>query len=252
MRSMRENINIFTVMKKGILFYLLFFSTLSFSQCHEIHLKGKVVDTSLTNFHKYELIVVNQTTKKATHGQANGYFSLNVNSGDRVGISVKGYSPIFIDVTESTTCSIDTVIYLSPRVQVYDDVVVYRIKSLEEIKKEREELSLKETRTVTGINVLESPITALYERFSKSAKTKRLIAEMEHQDNINNVLKSLLRAYVSYDVVYLEEEEFNDFIYYLNIDEHFLKTSSDYELILYIQKNLENYKLLHPELFLID
>src|SRR5690554_2614786 len=239
-------------MKKQLLFFFIFVSALTYGQCDEIYLKGRVVDTLMSQNYYYNLMVINQTTKQGVYGRPNGEFSVYARAKDRIGFSTKGYENIYIEIPDSEVCSIDTVIYLNTRVQQFEEVVVYRVKSLEEIKKEREELSMRETRTVTGINVLESPITALYERFSKTAKTKRLIAEMEHQDNINSVVKSLLRAYVSYDVVYLEEEEFSAFIDFLNIDEHFLKTSSDYELILYIQKNLENYKLLHPELFLID
>ena len=139
--------------------------------------------------------------------------------------------------------------YIESKVQEYETVEVYPIKSLEEIKKEREELSKRETRTVTGVSVLQSPITALYERFSKKAQSKRIVAEMEHQDNINSILKELLRVYVSYDVVYLEEEQFEAFVYFLNIDEHFLKTASEYELVTYIKDKLEHYKTLNKELF---
>lgn len=236
-------------MKKQLLFFFIFVSALTYGQCDEIYLKGRVVDTLMSQNYYYNLMVINQTTKQGVYGRPNGEFSVYARAKDRIGFSTKGYENIYIEIPDSEVCSIDTVIYLNTRVQQFEEVVVYRVKSLEEIKKEREELSMRETRTVTGINVLESPITALYERFSKTAKTKRLIAEMEHQDNINSVVKSLLRAYVSYDVVYLEEEEFSAFIDFLNMDEYFLRTSTDYELILYIQGKLEHYKIQNPGLF---
>lgn len=236
-------------MKKQLLFFFIFVSALTYGQCDEIYLKGRVVDTLMSQNYYYNLMVINQTTKQGVYGRPNGEFSVYARAKDRIGFSTKGYENIYIEIPDSEVCSIDTVIYLNTRVQQFEEVVVYRVKSLEEIKKEREELSMRETRTVTGINVLESPITALYERFSKTAKTKRLIAEMEHQDNINSVVKNLLRAYVSYDVVYLEEEEFSAFIDFLNMDEYFLRTSTDYELILYIQGKLEHYKIQNPGLF---
>lgn len=236
-------------MKKQLLFFFIFVSALTYGQCDEIYLKGRVVDTLMSQNYYYNLMVINQTTKQGVYGRSNGEFSVYARAKDRIGFSTKGYENIYIEIPDSEVCSIDTVIYLNTRVQQFEEVVVYRVKSLEEIKKEREELSMRETRTVTGINVLESPITALYERFSKTAKTKRLIAEMEHQDNINSVVKNLLRAYVSYDVVYLEEEEFSAFIDFLNMDEYFLRTSTDYELILYIQGKLEHYKIQNPGLF---
>lgn len=217
-------------------------------QCEEIYLKGSVRDTAMFQSF-YNLMVINVTTQQGVFGRPNGDFSVYVRPGDKIAFSVKGYSKKFIDIPFQNKCSIDTVVYLDLNVQKYEAVTVYPIKSLEKIKAEREALSQRETRTVTGINILESPITALYERFSKTAKSKQFVAKMEHKDNMNLVVKELLRAYVSYDVVYLEEEQFNAFINFLNIDEHFLRTATDYDLIMYIQDKLEHYKALHPDLF---
>lgn len=241
---------IFTSMKKILLIGVLITAgAIAYGQCEEIYLKGRVQDTAMPQSF-YNLMVINVTTQQGVFGRPNGEFSVYVRPGDRIAFSVKGYSKKFIDIPQQQVCTIDTVITLSPNIQNIEEVTVYPIKSLEQIKEEREALSQRETRTVTGINVLESPITALYERFSQSAQSKRLVAQMEHQDNMDKVVRELLRAYVSYDVVYLEEEQFTAFINFLNIDEHFLRTASDYELIVYIQGKLEHYKQLHPELFM--
>ncbi len=218
------------------------------SQCDEIYLKGSVLDT-LNGRGFYNLMVINLTTQQGVFGQPSGKFAVYVNPGDEIAFSVQGYKKVVINIPQSENCTVDTLVYLPNKVQEYDPVTVHPIKSLATIKEEREELSMRETRTVTGVDMLQSPITALYERFSKKAQSKRKVAEMEHQDNINDVLKDLLRLYVSYDVVYLEEEQFTAFVHFLNIDEHFLKTASDYELITYIKDKLAHYKLLHPEMF---
>ena len=233
-----------------VLFLLSAFNSLVKGQCEEVYLKGKVIDTTaIVGF--YNLMVINMTTQQGVFGHPDGNFAVYVRAGDKIAFSVKGYSKKYIYIpAKLNTCSIDTLIYLTPNIQNFEEITVYPIKSLEVIKKERESLSQRETRTVTGINVLESPITALYERFSKREKSKRLVAQMEHQDDINQVLKELLRAYVSYDVVYLKEDQFESFVYFLNIDENFLKTASDYDLIEYIKGKLEHYKSMHPELFI--
>lgn len=237
-------------MKKTVLSIGLAFGSWTFAQgqCEEIYLKGSVKDTAMAQSF-YNLMVINITTQQGVFGRPNGDFSVYVRPGDRIAFSVKGYGKKFIDIPQQNKCSIDTLVYLSPNIQKFEEVQIYPIKSLEKIKAEREELSMRETRTVTGVNALSSPITFLYERFSQKAKSKRQVAEMEHQDNINNVVKELLRVFVSYDVVYLEEEQFMAFINFLNIDEHFLRTASDYDLIVYIQDKLEHYKYLHPDLF---
>ncbi|RFC55108.1 hypothetical protein DXU93_04620 [Brumimicrobium aurantiacum] len=218
------------------------------TQCEEIYLKGYVIDT-VKNQGFYNLMVINVTTQQGVFGRPNGEFSVYVRPKDKIAFSVKGYGKKFIEIPKQDRCAIDTVVYLSPNIQKIEEVTVYPIKSLDKIKEEREALSRRETRTVTGVDMLKSPITALYERFSKKAQSKRLVAEMEHQDNINLVVKELIRVYVSFDVVHLEEDQFVGFINFLNIDEHFLKTASDYELIVYIKDKLDHYKSLHPYLF---
>lgn len=239
-----------------IISLIFFVSIFSYSQekesntekCEEVFLNGSVKDTVHPQGF-YNLMVINMSTRQGVFGGAKGDFSVYAGIDDTVAFSVSGYDKRIIVVKADSDCQMDTTIYLESKVQEYEAVEVHPIKSLEDIKREREDLSKRETRTVTGVNVLQSPITALYERFSKKAQSKRIVAEMEHQDNINSILKELLRVYVSYDVVYLEEEQFEAFVYFLNIDEYFLKTASEYELITYIKDKLEHYKSMNRELF---
>ena len=124
------------------------------------------------------------------------------------------------------------------------EVVIRPLKSLEEIKEEREGLALRETKFVTGIEVLQSPITALYQTFSKKEQNKAWIAEQVYKDDQRRVVKELLRNYVSYDIIELNEDEFDDFISFLNINETFLKTATEMELITFIKDKFEHYVLL--------
>lgn len=209
---------------------------------------GRVEDT-IQSQGFYNLMVINKTTQRGVFGNANGSFSVYANAGDVIAFSVKGYVTKTVTVRPDENCQMKLFLALSIRVQEFDEVTVYPIKSLKEIKEEREQLSMRETRTVTGVDMLQSPITALYERFSKKAQSQRIVAEMEFKDNQRKVMKELLRLYVSYDVVYLSEEDIEGFIYFLNMDDHFLRTSSDYELIVFIKDKLEHYKALNPEKF---
>jgi hypothetical protein len=102
---------------------------------------------------------------------------------------------------------------------------------------------LRETRTVTGIEVLQSPITALYQAFSKKEKNKAWIAEQTFKNDQKKVVKELLRVYVAYDIINLSEDEFDEFINFLNVDESFLKTASEMELIVFIKDKFEHFQL---------
>jgi hypothetical protein len=54
----------------------------------------------------------------------------------------------------------------------------------------------------------------------------------------------LLRLYVAYDVISLTEVEFDEFIDFLNINEDFLKTATEIELITFIQDKFDHFKLM--------
>jgi hypothetical protein len=97
---------------------------------------------------------------------------------------------------------------------------------------------------VTGINILESPITALYQAFSKKEQNKRWIQEQKYKDDQRQIVKELLRLYVAFDIIKMTEDDFDDFIQFLNMDDDFLKTASEMELILFIKDKYEHYNSL--------
>ena len=232
-------------MKNSLLILVFLFSAhlIWAQECTFVEVTGRVVDTTKDQTF-YNLMIVNRSTGVGIFGSPDGTFDLKAKEGDEITLSVTGYK-ISSFIVKGYKCKQYKTVMLSLVSYQSKEVIVKPLKTLEEIKKERQELALKETRTVKGLDVAVSPITALYERFSKIGKSKALAAKLEHQDDINDVLKELLKVYVSYDVVNLDESEFVDFIQFLNISEDFLKSASDYQLILFIKDKLEHYKNLN-------
>ena len=226
------------------LFVASLFAINSFSQdCERVLFTGKVIDT-LRPQAFYNLMVINRTTGRGVFGQPNGAYSVYVANGDSLTLSCKGYPVINITVVADSNCQHKQLFYIEGKSQDVAEVVVQPIKSLEQIKEERSALAMRETRMVTGIEVLQSPITALYQAFSKKEKSKRTVAKWEYQDNQNRIVQELLRTYVAYEIINLTEEEFEDFVSFLNMDETFLKTASEMELITFIQDKFEHYMAL--------
>jgi len=187
-------------------------------------------------------MVVNRTTGQGVFGQPNGSFSVYTNDADSVSLSVRGYPILHTIIVADSNCRYVGVFYIENKTQELEQVVIRPLKSLEQIKEERQALALRETRMVTGIEVLRSPITALYQAFSKKEQAKKWVAEQEYQDNKIRILKELLRTYVAYEIIELTDEEFEYFISFLNMDEDFLKTASEMELITFIHDKFEHYK----------
>jgi len=228
---------------KCTLVLFVFFCSLSVfgQQCDKVLFTGKVVDT-LRPQNFYNLMIVNRRTGQGVFGQPNGTFSVYVNNGDSISISVREYPLVKLVVKADSNCQFLKTIFIEPKPQEVREVVVRPLKTLEQIKEEREGLAMRETRMVTGIEMLQSPITALYQAFSKKEQNKRWIAEQNYKDDQRRVVKELLRTYIAYDIIELDEEEFDNFIAFLNVNEDFLKTATEMELITFIKDKYEHFR----------
>lgn len=121
-------------------------------------------------------------------------------------------------------------------------VTIFPVKDLKTIKQDRQGLGVTPTRTTEGVtDAISSPITFLYERYSREGRSKALVAELENEDRKNAVLKDLFRTYNRAGVINLPEAEFDSFILYLNMPESYLKTASDYELAITIKQRWEQF-----------
>lgn len=206
----------------------------------KVLLIGSVVDT-LQAQGFYNLMIVNRTSGRGVFGQPDGHFQVYAYENDSINLSTKGYPIYGFRVKADSNNQMRITAVLENKVQFEKEIIVRPLKTLQQIKEERESLTMRETRQVTGIEVLRSPITALYQQFSQKEQNKRLIAEMQFKDNQAKVLKELLRLYVAYDIVNLSEDEFEEFIKFLNIDENFLKTASEIELVTFIKDKYEHF-----------
>lgn len=212
-----------------------------------ITIKGSVVDTT-KSVAFYNLMVVNKTAGRGIFGSYNGEFSIEVKKGDLVAISVTGYKTQYISFKNKAYKPVyEVTIYLDLLEYTSDSVEVKPYKTLKELQEERAAISKREVPKVTVTSAIQSPITALYMAFSKREKTKRLIAEMEYQDQKREVVKEILRVYVHNDIIDLEDDEFEAFITFLNLNDNFLRNATDYELITYIKYKYEHFRRINSE-----
>jgi hypothetical protein len=235
-------------MKACISLILILNVALSFSQnCREINLWGSLKDTTTIKQGFYNVFIINKSAGRGVFGKPDGTFSITVNSGDSIYFTVTGYETIKMKALSDSACRHEFRAFLKLIEYKKEEVVVYPVKTLTQIKEERERLAQTETRIVTGYQALQSPITALYQEFSRRERMKKKVAELQHQNQIEQVVKELLRVYVSYDIIELDEAEFFDFIIFLNLNEEFLKKASDYDLIIYIKEKYIHFRQLRGE-----
>ena len=99
----------------------------------------------------------------------------------------------------------------------------------------------KKEYLLSWIDAVESPITYLYQQFSRMEKSKRKVAELELEDAKKEIFKELLKMYVEGDVIQLNEKDFDDFINFCNVDIGFIKNCTRYEFIMFIKKKYTDF-----------
>ncbi|NOQ75311.1 MAG: hypothetical protein GQ574_25090 [Crocinitomix sp.] len=232
---------------KALILIALFVSSFAYGQSVNyndslITLKGTVIDTNYSvGF--YNVVVLNKTVGKGIFGDYTGKFNITFKKTDTIGVSVHGYQTMYISFADSAYKKVyNTKFYIKELSIVAEEVIVRPLKTLEELKEERASIAKREVATVTVVNAIESPITALYMAFSKREKTKRFVAEMEYKDQQYDVVKEILRVYVHNDIFDLTEDDFDEFIRFINLNVEFLKSASDYDLVTYIKAKFEHFQ----------
>ncbi len=118
-------------------------------------------------------------------------------------------------------------------------------RTLQEIVQDIQALGYKEEDfRVSGINALESPITFLYETFSREAQSRRQVAKLENDDRRRDLLQELFTKYVDYDIVELEPWEFQEFARFCDPGDDALKRWSQYEFIVYVKQRYQVFRLM--------
>jgi hypothetical protein len=213
------------------------------SLAHPITIKGMVRDEfgqPISN-----VIIINKRTRSGVFGKADGSFSLQCDRPDTVVITSLGFHPrslCFVDSLGKTVFNAE--IYLDTRTYRLASVEVFAQRDLEKIQEDIEKLGYDEDDyMLSGINAVRSPITFLYQQFSRKERSKRLVAEMENEDRKRELLKELFQHYVDYDIINLNNDQFDEFITYLNVSDEFLLTSTQYDFLIYVKDRFKDYKV---------
>ena len=195
------------------------------------------------------VIVINKRTKSGFFGKSDGSFNITCNKTDTLTITSLGYisrNICFKDSAQKAT--FDVVVYLEERISTLNVVEIFAPRDLDQIQKDIESLGYNEQDyMLSGINAVASPITFLYQQFSKVERSKRLVKQMDNEDKKRDLLKELFQHYVDYEIIDLTNEEFDDFIDFLNVSDEFIKSSSQYDFLIFVKDRFTDYKVLRRQ-----
>ncbi len=184
-----------------------------------------------------QLMIINQRTQQGIFGNANNTFQLSIEKNDTLTIYASGYNPVKICFKDSLPASdYYPLIKLSKQIIQLKEVAIFQKRDLNSIENDIKKLGYDPRKyKVTGITAWQSPITAMYEAFSKKAQSKRKVAELMNTDDRNALLKDLLYNYYLSGLISLPREQYDDFISYLNMTDRMMQSMSQYEMAVYIK-----------------
>ncbi|MBK6832565.1 MAG: hypothetical protein IPG92_18350 [Flavobacteriales bacterium] len=99
---------------------------------------------------------------------------------------------------------------------------------------------------ISNVDALQSPITFLYQEFSRRERSKRLAAQLRNEDRKRELLRELLKKYVEFEIINLSDDAFDDFIDFCAVPEEVIKGLSQYDFLMYVKKKYELYSSLGP------
>ncbi len=191
------------------------------------------------------LMIVNKRTMLGFFSN-NETFEVKLFNTDTLLIGSPGYQTLSLCLRDSAgQHAVSIRLFLSILTYQAKEVEVFGARDLDKIQSDIEKLGYtKKDYMLSDLDALNSPITFLYQQFSRKERAKRELAELKNYDRRRALLKELLSRYVAADLMDLDTREFDDFIDFCNVSDEFMKNSSQYEFILYIRKKYEVYRMI--------
>ncbi len=231
-------------MNKLISCFFLLISTLLNAQRRDttIIVSGKVIGDNSIVFNR--IMVINKTTGSGTYVGVEGDFSVSIKKTDTLMFAYTGYRTSKICFKDSADKAEYLIALKLDRLSYQlHEIAIYPIKQLSEIQKEINQLEARKKRVkqLEGVDAFQSPITALYERFSRMEQSKRKVAELENEAMKRDVLKDLFRIYIKYDIIDLSDDQFDDFITFCDLPDLFIMQATQYDLVEAIKRRYNKF-----------
>ena len=191
-----------------------------------------------------DLMVVNRSTGQGVFGEGDGSFLVKIKKGDELQFGAFGYTSYRVSFKDSAYKKQYNIKVSLQRLRIeLAEAQVIAPRQLRDIIADIEELGYNEKDyKVSGVDALSSPITFLYETFSKREQSKREAFSLENRDRRRELLRELFIKYVEYDIISLDDDEFDDFIAYCDPGDERLKRWTQYEFILYVKERFIDFK----------
>lgn len=202
-----------------------------------ILISGKAMDKNTPSLLLEQVMVINLRTQQGIFANADNSFSISIGKTDTLVVTAYGYNAEKICFADSSgNGPFKIIVGLKKLTASLQEVTIMAPRDLNRIEEDIKKLGYqKSDYRLTGLDAWRSPLTALYEEFSRRERSKRKVAQLMNDDERRKLLREVLANYSRSGLIHMQYNEYNAFIDYLGLNELLLKSLSQYELAVYIK-----------------
>jgi len=252
-------------MRYFAVFFLLFFSTLSFAQdlSQPQKVSGKIINDN-TMLPLANVNIINLNKVRGTTSDEKGFFELEVSATDTLHISLIGFKSLKVRVTNDWIKNKTTLIQLTEKAIALEEVIIkqYNLTGYLEIDSKLIPMRENYRYSISGLSqgyeagesspnafgrVLGSifnPADMLYNFFGKKPKELKRLKQMKKDDTVRNLLESKYDRETISVLLGIDKNEIAEILERCNYSESFVKSANDLQIMDAISECYEEYKIL--------
>jgi len=208
--------------------------------------------------------IYNPRTMRGTISDENGFFRYYALPNDTLWFSSMGYYPLHFEINGEPGTKIRDTFYLKARVYKIHDVEILALTRYEKLRYDIKNMKIPRDienarnnfpivnhnlnafyeRNNENFGLVLSPISALYDAFSKEGRERRKLAELQRQDALNAKIETHFNKSMVKRITGLDDELADKFIEYCNFSDEFLLNAPDYYIIEIILEQYEEFCVL--------
>lgn len=245
----------------AVFFFFLVASTALAQDAQKV--SGTIVnDNTLLPVANVSIINLNKVTGAVTNDK--GYFEIEVSANDTLHISLIGFIPLRVRVTNDWIKNKSTTIQMTEKAIALEEVVIipYTLTGYLEVDSKLIPMRENYRYSISGLSEgyeageyspgafgkvmgsLSNPADALYNFFGKKPKELKKLRQMKKDDNVRNLLESKYDRETISALLGIDKNDIPEILARCNYSESFVKTANDLQIMDAISECYEEYKIL--------
>lgn len=248
------------------LFLLLFGSVYAQSNQEVVTVKGLV--TSEQTLLPLEAVnIINLNKVNAVMSDQFGRFEINASVNDTIHLSMIGYQPIKVRVTNDWIATRSMTVRLTEKAFALEEVVIqsYRLTGYLEVDTKFIPVEQDARYKISGmnfgyeagksapgafkrtLNALANPADMLYKFFNKDEKQLRKLKDAKNDPNLKSILESKYDRETLSALLGIDKNEIPELLARCSYSDTFAKTASDLQILEALSECYEEYRILNKK-----